>query len=122
MKPSADTSLNWYFYILYSAFIWGYVVVRLLCGYSWDNILPVLIVWFLTCIAWYVNWSLYTIKRLELENEHLRSEMEETSSKKEGNDESSVCRSVCPDPPGRAVYTDFHRCPYPQHNPQAGPL
>ena len=26
MKPSADTSLNWYFYILYSAFIWGYVV------------------------------------------------------------------------------------------------
>lgn len=86
MKPPADTSLNWYFYILYSAFIWGYVVVRLLCGYSWDNILPVLIVWFLTCIAWYVNWSLYTIKRLELENEHLRSEMEETSSKKEGND------------------------------------
>ena len=51
MKPSADTSLNWYFYILYSAFIWGYVVVRLLCGYSWDNILPVLIVWFLTCIG-----------------------------------------------------------------------
>ncbi len=40
MKPSADTSLNWYFYILYSAFIWGYVVVRLLCGYSWDTAIP----------------------------------------------------------------------------------
>ena len=45
-----------------------------------------MIVWFMPCIAWIVNWSLYTIKRLELENEHLRSEMEETSSKKEGND------------------------------------
>jgi len=86
MKSPVDTPLNWYFYLLYSAFIWGYVVVRLLCGYSWDNILPVLIVWFLTCVAWYVNWSLYMIKRLKLENKRLHAEMEELSGKKEGND------------------------------------
>lgn len=83
MKSPVDTSLNWYFYLLYSAFIWGYVVVRLFCGCSWGDILPVVIAWFLTCVAWYVNWSLYVIKRLKLEIERLHSELEEISDQKE---------------------------------------
>lgn len=71
------TSYVWIFYLIYSVLSWCLTVVGvLLLGYDWHDCLMVIASWLSTSLAYYIGWSVFTIKALRTENEELRKALE----------------------------------------------